>query len=102
PLIHSRSLHSYPTRRSSDLLKPRKHRINSSIKYTIINSEVRPLFNITSSGEIYTRVGLDREKRSKYAFTVKIEEKHPTTKISVRSEEHTSELQSRFDIVCRL
>ncbi|KAI2804340.1 hypothetical protein BLOT_003322, partial [Blomia tropicalis] len=64
-------------------LKPRKHRINSMIKYTIINSEVRTLFNITENGEIYTRVGLDREKRSKYIFTVKIEEKHPTTKISV-------------------
>lgn len=64
-------------------LKPRKHRINSMIKYTIINSEMRTLFNITSNGEIFTRVGLDREKRSKYVFTVKIEEKHPTTKISV-------------------
>ena len=64
-------------------LKPRKHRINSLIIYTIINSEVRPLFNITADGEIFTRVGLDREKRSKYVFTVKIEEKHPTTKISV-------------------
>lgn len=64
-------------------LKPRKHRINSSIKYTIINSEMRQIFNITTDGEIYTRVGLDREKRSKYVFTVKIEEKHPTTKISV-------------------
>lgn len=64
-------------------LKPRKNRINSMIKYTIINSEMRALFNISAHGEIYTKVGLDREKKSKYVFTVKIEEKHPTTKISV-------------------
>nr|XP_027203228.1 protocadherin Fat 4-like [Dermatophagoides pteronyssinus] len=64
-------------------LKPRKHRVKSSIRYTIINSEMRSIFNITSDGEIYTRIGLDREKRNKYVFTVKIEEKHPTTKVSV-------------------
>lgn len=29
-------------------LKPRKHRINSLMKYTIVNSEMRNLFNITS------------------------------------------------------
>ncbi len=28
-------------------LKPRKHRINSLMKYTIVNSEMRPLFDIT-------------------------------------------------------
>src|SRR5699024_12172636 len=27
---------------------------------------------------------------------------HPSVRISYRSEEHTSELQSRFDLVCRL
>nr|XP_046916120.1 protocadherin Fat 4-like isoform X2 [Dermatophagoides farinae] len=64
-------------------LKPRKHRVKSSKRYTIVNSEMRSIFNITADGEIYTKVGLDREKRSKYVFTVKIEEKHPTTKVSV-------------------
>lgn len=64
-------------------LKPRKHRIKSLKKYTIVNQEMRSIFNVSADGEIFTRVGLDREKKSKYVFTVKIEEKHPTTKISV-------------------
>ncbi|RWS30694.1 protocadherin Fat 4-like protein, partial [Leptotrombidium deliense] len=34
-------------------------------------------------GEIYTRKGLDREKRSQYVFTVMLEEKRPSTKITV-------------------
>lgn len=32
-------------------------------------------------GEIYTRKGLDREKKSQYVFTVMLEEKRPSTKI---------------------
>ncbi|XP_054156169.1 protocadherin Fat 4-like isoform X2 [Oppia nitens] len=64
-------------------LKPRKHRINALMKYTIVNTEMRSIFNITQDGEIYTKVGLDREKRSNYIFTVKLEEKRPVTKISV-------------------
>ena len=76
------------------------------MKYTIVNSEMRSLFNITpvrynvnffindnnfilfidffflkKDGEIFTKIGLDREKRSQYVFTVKLEEKHPSTKI---------------------
>ncbi|XP_053211715.1 protocadherin Fat 4-like isoform X1 [Panonychus citri] len=64
-------------------LKPRKLRINALMKYTIVNTEMRSLFNITSEGEIFTKRGLDREKKAKYVFTVMLEEKRPTTKITV-------------------
>ncbi|XP_064457801.1 protocadherin Fat 3-like [Ornithodoros turicata] len=64
-------------------LQSRTVRANSQMRYSIINTDVRPFFNISQDGEIYTRVGLDREKRSKYTFTVMLEEKRPTTKVSV-------------------
>src|SRR5437868_15248996 len=62
-LGHHRDLHSFPTRRSSDL----------------------------TSG---VRV---RRGRFRVGFAVSTCTPQPT-----RSEEHTSELQSRFDLVCRL
>lgn len=62
-------------------LKPRKLRVNALMRYTIVNTEMRSLFNITPEGEIYTRKGLDREKRSQYVFTVMLEEKRPSTKV---------------------
>lgn len=36
---------------------------------------------LIKDGEIYTKQGLDRERRSQYVFTVKLEEKRPSTKI---------------------
>src|SRR5438067_10695846 len=63
-----RDLHSFPTRRSSDLVSGQYRR-----------SEQRPL-------------------RSAH---VRVFSRSSTRKIA-RSEEHTSELQSRFDIVCCL
>lgn len=35
----------------------------------------------SQEGEIYTRRGLDREKKSQYVFTVMLEEKRPSTKV---------------------
>jgi len=64
-------------------LKPRKLRVNALMRYTIVNIEMRSLFNISSDGEIFTRKGLDREKKSQYVFTVMLEEKRPSTKVTV-------------------
>src|SRR5437868_7564196 len=65
---HPRALHSFPTRRSSDL-----------------RLQQRPTAPITamSSGGTFSGNGSRCAAR-------------------IRSEEHTSELQSRFDLVCRL
>src|SRR5699024_12847044 len=72
------ALHSFPTRRSSDLLSLN----NAQITLNTITSETSGTVNISNST---------------LANTGKIENQNIT-----RSEEHTSELQSRFDIVCRL
>src|SRR5207249_8554337 len=46
----------------------------------------------------HRRMAGDRERRSGQARRTELE----AARIDVRSEEHTSELQSRFDLVCRL
>src|SRR5207249_9757598 len=64
------------------------------------------LFNVTLTTEIYTLSLHDALPISRRSGT----ERHPSHPSSVslpigvttRSEEHTSELQSRFDLVCRL
>src|SRR5207249_11240503 len=88
--VHLRALHSFPTRRSSDLrfqldllaidrlelffeLVPRKQRLLVTIELDA------PLIAGHHGLEEVTRAAVD-----------------------LRSEEHTSELQSRFDLVCRL
>src|SRR5207249_11863494 len=72
---HLRVLHSFPTRRSSDL------------------GRFRPLVELSLEDWDAT-MGVN--VRSLYLVT------RAFTPIVARSEEHTSELQSRFDLVCRL
>src|SRR5699024_12638833 len=76
-LIH-RALHSFPTRRSSDLLNEdtSRTRDTGSPRSTVTGPELTP----------------------RVAVVVVAGARH----FRRRSEEHTSELQSRFDLVCRL
>ncbi|XP_023209390.1 protocadherin Fat 4-like, partial [Centruroides sculpturatus] len=64
-------------------LQARMQRLFSQTKYSIVNVDLRRLFNITKDGYIFTKVGLDREKRSQYTFTVMLQERKPSTKVSV-------------------
>src|SRR5207249_10508212 len=83
-----RALHSFPTRRSSDL--------NFSVKLKHLQFDTfrgpldaRVLFALNFDGDV------DEMKIEGVADFKRIKSKP-------RSEEHTSELQSRFDLVCRL
>src|SRR5438105_10189543 len=69
-----RYLHSFPTRRSSDL--------------DSIAVDIARMIDHDAAGELW-----DRYKRG---------ERNVFTRKLYRSEEHTSELQSRVDLVCRL
>src|SRR5699024_12009036 len=87
-----RDLPSFPTRRSSDLL-------NIGLGEAVANGRaldaaVGDLATITGQKPVVTRA-----KKSVASF--KVREGMPIGAM-VRSEEHTSELQSRFDLVCRL
>src|SRR5206468_12308888 len=77
-----RDLHSFPTRRSSDLhglpgtTRPSSPGTTPTIRAPCSKSAIRPPFSIALAAAICWPVP--------------------------RSEEHTSELQSRSDLVCRL
>src|SRR5699024_12392710 len=81
--------HSLPTRRSSDL------KDIASITFTSVSKN--PMDTLVFSGyfngdedERFTASIMSHEENFEYHSAVN------------RSEEHTSELQSRFDLVCRL
>src|SRR5699024_12788813 len=88
---HHRDLTSFPTRRSSDLgcfkKKDNAKKLIANLSKKGIDSFTAPT---TISGETWYRVQAG-------AFT-----KRKNAGFKDRSEEHTSELQSRFDLVCRL
>src|SRR5690606_41444839 len=74
-----RDLHSFPTRRSSDLTRPSARPTRG------------PCLRPTASGWRFSRTSC--EATSSFM---------PTRTAPMRSEEHTSELQSRENLVCRL
>src|SRR5204863_8049845 len=80
--VDPRNLHSFPTRRSSDLVS------DSSIR-SIVSSSTRPC--LASSALVCEATEFTTSSRNS-----------PIRSKQYRSEEHTSELQSRRDLVCRL
>src|SRR5699024_12511897 len=80
-------LHSFPTRRSSDLLYNEWEFAETVLKS---GGYVSDLCVIALDGE--TVVGYNALTKARIGDQTGL----------VRSEEHTSELQSRFDLVCRL
>src|SRR5438874_6260976 len=77
---HHRDLHSFPTRRSSDL---------ELAAFAHENACVSPSDDAADSGPAPAR-------------TIKDAYPNFLVRAGARSEEHTSELQSRRDLVCRL
>src|SRR5699024_12096692 len=80
--FHLRDLHSFPTRRSSDL--------------------VTFSFTISSSCDSASCVIKPSRNNLLAYFIDSIYSSFAKSEVNSRSEEHTSELQSRFDLVCRL
>src|SRR5699024_12853944 len=86
-------LHSFPTRRSSDLEFTLPLPDGAAIGWE------SPLWSGgtgQAEGDDLLRVGQYEKKVSLSSWT------HWKHLEKIRSEEHTSELQSRFDLVCRL
>src|SRR5207249_8681334 len=85
---HHRDLHSFPTRRSSDL----EHA-----------DEVKRLeFLMTQRDDLLAARNSLQQAAREIDQTAKQLFLDAFGKVRERSEEHTSELQSRFDLVCRL
>src|SRR5438309_7084292 len=76
-----RELHSFPTRRSSDLKDPATGKVLRRVESPLGEVAITEVDETSSVGT--------------YSGT-------PGVKVGDRSEEHTSELQSQFHLVCRL
>src|SRR5204862_6481777 len=87
PRAH-RHLHSFPTRRSSDLACDPTGRVNASsaVWGIILGGGTNFIPPLQMAGQLF---GAESTRKKVVVFFT-------------RSEEHTSELQSRRDLVCRL
>src|SRR5699024_12033670 len=93
--ILRRPLHSFPTRRSSDLTRS-EQLCSLAIVMAVMNA-----WRLLSEPSTPTRISAGGSVKSAViASPYANRGTQPTG--SPRSEEHTSELQSRFDLVCRL
>src|SRR5699024_12790863 len=86
-------LHSFPTRRSSDLISSGVKDVRRVMEQALDN---RDLYGRT------TILFLDEIHRFNKAQQDALLKRWISSRNKIRSEEHTSELQSRFDLVCRL
>src|SRR5207249_12125213 len=95
-------LHSFPTRRSSDLESP------SYAKGVLSANDGIPQRPQPVDVDLYDVAGFERERRVWHQRRASGEDRTigegvlSEQIVDERSEEHTSELQSRFDLVCRL
>src|SRR5699024_11939765 len=87
------SLHSFPTRRSSDLVGHRHFGGGQGSSHRVERIAQRPIGAAEGVGQL-------RAHQQTPVLDPLIAE--PVLQRGTRSEEHTSELQSRFDLVCRL
>src|SRR5699024_12681525 len=89
-----RDLLSFPTRRSSDL------QADDLVSETFVPFLLRLSPYLESFG--YFSSQFAGKSKPFLASVVQMPLTHLNDHLNVRSEEHTSELQSRFDLVCRL
>src|SRR5690606_41705506 len=90
---HHRALHSFPTRRSSDLTHTFRCPVTTrTLTIILTGNNNQRLFTV--------HVDLNRFPHPHY-FTFRFHTRFRTL-LDRRSEEHTSELQSRENLVCRL
>src|SRR5207249_10882217 len=92
-----RTLHSFPTRRSSDLWAEVKA---SALLELDFNGKVVAGSGLVEDTALYIHLSVHRLAPA--ARCVLHTHMPYATALGMRSEEHTSELQSRFDLVCRL
>src|SRR5206468_12210101 len=98
--LHPRDLHSFPTRRSSDLLHPEAAR--PCRRYVSIRCVKLISDSLSFSRTAGILCFLPKARRKARECTGAHSIPWTPAVFSVRSEEHTSELQSRSDLVCRL
>src|SRR5699024_12036412 len=97
-----RFFYAFPTRRSSDLIKATSGNIKAGLHASM---DDYTLEGKASSGNVVVDLPLsfDMQRENVVKGSTGNGDKYIILQThSGRSEEHTSELQSRFDLVCRL
>src|SRR5207249_7632727 len=97
---HHRDLHSFPTRRSSDLIFQLQQDYDADLRAITGQLDHVPLI-VSQQSTFPNAPGGAPSMLAQWRMAVD----HPDAILCAgpkRSEEHTSELQSRFDLVCRL
>src|SRR5206468_9623280 len=99
---HHASLRSFPTRRSSDLrqievLRQFKTRSSSGVLLNVEHRDPVPQGVVRVLERFHAQPKIQLEPSSNRPIILKVEAEIRSN----RSEEHTSELQSRSDLVCR-
>src|SRR5207249_11660286 len=95
------SLHSFPTRRSSDLRRL-PHDVERRVPRETRDVPVRRVALVDNDALVRIAETLDLVE-DPFVPTADVEGVvGRVVRETARSEEHTSELQSRFDLVCRL
>src|SRR5207249_11706123 len=97
-----RHLHSFPTRRSSDLFAELDRLHARGHRFTAISEERGEVAFGDSSGIVVVIDPLDGSLNARRTLPSHSLSLAVASGPTMRSEEHTSELQSRFDLVCRL
>src|SRR5206468_11071364 len=98
----NRGLYSFPTRRSSDLREIRgiPSLVNGkiSLKFRCVSCQI----TISSVMKFHPCVAVFTDKTSQRKLSKDTQQNETPTAVhdTARSEEHTSELQSRSDLVC--
>src|SRR5207247_10422470 len=99
---HIRYLFAFPTRRSSDLvlkgLSRGADRKNDEIVDLALFLRLHPLIRIEAAVRAIAAWHLTGDLRRQVRDIERLDASRPA--FAVRSEEHTSELQSRVDLVC--
>src|SRR5206468_11205001 len=94
------SLHSFPTRRSFDLIYTLSLHDALPISVARPSGHYSPVSPATNSPfSVRTSGRLPMSRGSRAASSLQLQNRLSSAR---RSEEHTSELQSRSDLVCRL
>src|SRR5690606_40435427 len=97
-----RDLHSFPTRRSSDLLLERESAARASVATEATEALKRQAQVWAEEIAADSDIGGEKLEESKELAKRALDKYLPNVaKALARSEEHTSELQSRENLVCR-
>src|SRR3989440_2600886 len=88
----------FPYHDALPILKNPLYRASSGLIWTIMKNIMFGIISRFYLPVIYLRFHTEKQKFTNSHTTMAF----PVRKVTIRSEEHTSELQSRSDLVCRL